>query len=248
MKDLLTPLSAQMPPSVPLPSASGSDRLVRLESKFPLVGAELAIRLLEIHWRPDSAFPSNQVFTIHFDTPSLDAYAENRSGDFVKTKVRVRWYADGEQWTGPARVRLEAKRKFGLRVEKSFLLMEVPSIPQQDCLDNAFWAPLISQALPALAPDLRGPLMPVLLSRYHRRRFVDPWGSARASLDTGLTGLAVSPWAAPARTGPLQIPGTVLEIKRQAEPLPDWIRLIPSLREQSFSKYAVLLGRYLNDQ
>ena len=65
---MLTPVSAPMVPSAPLPSASGVDRLVRLESKFPLAGAELAIRLLEIHWRPDPAFPSNQVFTIHFDT------------------------------------------------------------------------------------------------------------------------------------------------------------------------------------
>src|SRR5688572_17791269 len=42
--------------------------------------------------RPDAAHPPASVWTVYFDTPGLALLSEKIASDYLKTKVRVRWY------------------------------------------------------------------------------------------------------------------------------------------------------------
>ncbi len=46
--------------------------------------------------RPDAAHPPARVTTVYFDTPSLAFLAEKIDSDYLKTKVRVRWYGPSD--------------------------------------------------------------------------------------------------------------------------------------------------------
>ena len=47
---------------------------------------------LEFHCLRDAAFYRGPIISLYYDTPSLDFYREARNGDYLKTKVRLRWY------------------------------------------------------------------------------------------------------------------------------------------------------------
>ena len=42
---------------------------------------------------PERAYPPARVVTVYFDTPDLALLGEKIDSDYLKTKVRVRWYA-----------------------------------------------------------------------------------------------------------------------------------------------------------
>ena len=81
----------------------------RHEIKFvgPARAAPFAAASLEAVCAPDDEFPGNIVHSVYFDTPDLASYAEKANGDYLKTKLRLRWYArsaarrhaDGGAWT-----------------------------------------------------------------------------------------------------------------------------------------------------
>ena len=70
--------------------------------------------------KPDGASPAHQEPASDFDTPDLASYAEKANGDYLKTKLRLRW---GTPLGRPARPRtaapwtawLEVKQRQGSR-------------------------------------------------------------------------------------------------------------------------------------
>ena len=61
--------------------------------------------LLDARCHPDPHYPRGHVRSLYFDTPDLRFLAEKSDGDFLKTKVRLRWYgadagapASGRVW------------------------------------------------------------------------------------------------------------------------------------------------------
>jgi hypothetical protein len=214
------------------------------ELKFvlPASRADMARRWIEALCVRDPKFPDADVSTVYYDTPALAALDEKLNSDYLKTKVRVRWYAEpGRGAAGPAFV--ELKRRIGSRREKIRARLDVPAeaIAGRPLDDPIFQA--LPRALPASAGALAGPAwQPMLELTYRRRRFVDPASGARLSLDTGIAVVRLNHRFLSARNmGPL--PLAVVEVKGFEDTLPGRLQPLLALgaRKQSMSKYAALL-------
>lgn len=226
--------------------------------------AEAILAWLEHALLPDPRFPRAVVSSIYFDTPDLAFYREKQDGLFLRSKVRLRWYEDDgaerslgvERLSGAGRSAggeaagdcfLEVKQKEG-RVSRKFRI----ALPRPPVLRDG--EPLGDDGIAALgarAGELGcsppGPLVPVLLVRYRRRRYVDPRSLARLSLDAGIVCTHVNPAFVPG-SPPAYLAVTVLEVKggdgafrRSLGPL------VGRLAPESFSKYASCLESLLGE-
>ena len=163
------------------PAPSGGER--ELKFTMPAARAQLARRRLETLCRRDPEFPSAIVWTIYYDTPALVSLGEKVNSDYLKRKIRVRWYSDLEgRVTGPAFV--EAKLRVGTRRSKARARLPYPAdeIARWDLQDTRL------QRLPLLLRD-QGVLgqdswQPMMLLRYRRDRFIEPLTQSRVSLDS----------------------------------------------------------------
>ena len=216
-------------------------RLAGADFELKFVGerwrGESVRRWLRLVCRPDPAFPESTVYTVYYDTPTLDGLREKRNSDYLKTKLRLRWYLVGERVMDPAF--LEVKSRFGSRREKR----RVPLPFQSSWLTRgSLDIPSLRRVPPLLrhagfvAPD---DFRPVLLVRYRRHRFIEPQTGLRASLDCGIDAPAVNR-AEGLTPVLLPLPVTVFEFKGQRDHLPESLRALTTLgfRKASFSKYA----------
>jgi hypothetical protein len=125
-----------------------------------------------------SRFPPRRVNNVYFDTPDLDAYAENLSGTSARSKVRVRWYGETHQPTASV---LEIKRRRNHLGWKHSYPGGALDFVQRT------WAQLRRDLRRSLPPEGRLWLdespQPVLINRYHRQYFESPEGKLRATLD-----------------------------------------------------------------
>lgn len=195
-----------------------------------------------LHWlrlvcRPDPVFPESTVFTVYYDTPALDCLREKHNSDYLKTKIRLRWYVVDGRVTDAAF--LEVKSRFGSRREKHRVTLPFQSAwPTHGSLD----IPSLRRVLRLARPDglmVPDDYRPVLLVRYRRRRFIEPHTGLRASLDSDIGAPAVSR-AEGLTPNRLPLPVTVFEFKGPRDHLPESLRVLTTLgfRKASFSKYA----------
>jgi hypothetical protein len=211
-----------------------------LELKYLLPRSHdlFVLRWLEGVTAPERAWPPALVVTTYFDAPGLDLLDEKVNSDFLKTKVRVRWYAplDGGPPTSP--VFVETKSREGgtrgkHRVMADTNARELDGAP----LTAPAWADLVStlrRSVPSLPPDLA----PVMRLAYARYRFVDPFG-ARVSLDTGIAVQAVNTARLHAAARADVLPWAVFEYKGQVPDLPAHLAAVTRFgaRRSAFSKY-----------
>jgi hypothetical protein len=220
-----------------LPTAAG-DRELKYSLQAGRVG--MVRRMLASSCRPDPEHPAACVWTIYYDTPQLTSLGEKINSDYLKVKVRVRWYSDVEhRSTGP--VFIEVKRRVGacrdkVRVQAPFAAED---LAQWDLRDERLRSlPLLLRARGIDLPELRHP---VVLIRYRRDRFVDPVSRARVNLDSEIAAVAVHPSFA-SSWDPRSLEVGILEIKGQLEDLP--IALRPAVRlgarKESFSKFVAI--------
>jgi hypothetical protein len=223
-------------------NAAGLDDLEAgtLEQKF-LFGAgkkQLLLDWMQFQLARNPGLFAGPVLSLYYDTPALALLHEVRNGDYLKNKVRLRWYQsnfpDGVQ---TVTAYLEIKRKCGTVRAKQRAAVELPVAALRD---RPFEDPEIA-ALPARFAELhcmmRAPLVPALIIEYERYRFVDAKSGARISLDTDIRCRRVNPAVLPG-SGPVELGCGVLEIKGRGDTLPD--SLLPlrrHLRRDSFSKY-----------
>jgi|MudIll2142460700_1097286.scaffolds.fasta_scaffold155379_1 hypothetical protein len=221
----------------PGPSGAG-DR----ELKFTLPGGrvELARRWLDAVCRRDPEFPAAFVWTIYYDTVDLASLGEKINSDYLKRKVRLRWYAelDGRP-SGP--VFLEAKLRTGTGRAK--VRVVVPHAG--DAVAGWDLADARLQALPVRLREhgilLRGRWEPVLLLRYRRDRFIEPHSDTRVSLDAEIAAVAVNRRVISTIDHSPLGPG-ILEVKGDADQLPAALSPLVRLgaRKRAVSKYLML--------
>jgi hypothetical protein len=209
------------------------------ELKFvlPAARAESALGLLRSLCPPDPQYRAALVSTIYYDTPSLELLAAKVDSDYLKLKVRLRWY-DTAQTDGTAF--LELKTRVGsLRHKIRFRTDLRPAWLDVASMEDPALVRVLHLAQPFEIP-LPGPLMPALMLRYRRHRFVERVSGARVTLDTGIEvprahkGLFHGGAAT-------DLPVAVLEIKGDADDLPYTLRPLLHLgaRRGAFSKYGM---------
>ena len=190
--------------------------------------------------RRDPEFPAAVVWTIYYDTPALASLGEKINSDYLKRKIRVRWYSDLDGCvSGPAFV--EAKFRMGTRRSKVRARLPYPAdeIAGWDLQDPRLLSfPLLLREQGVLH---QGSWQPMMLIRYRRDRFIEPFTDSRVSLDADISGSAANPrfLSAPDRS-PLAT--AVLEVKGGGDELPAALRplLALGLQKRSFSKFLVV--------
>ena len=211
-----------------------------LKFTLPAGRVHLARQRLERLCRPDPEFPSALVWTIYYDTPALSSLGEKINSDYLKRKIRVRWYSDlAGHPSGPAFV--EAKLRLGTRrtKERERLPVQAEEIAGWDLQDpRLLQFPLLLRPHGVLGQES---WQPVMLLRYRRDRFIEPLTQSRISLDADIAGVKVNPrFVSTADTSPL--PAAVLEVKGAGDELPLSLRplLALGLHKRSFSKFLVV--------
>jgi hypothetical protein len=230
-----TPVSAPVTSS-PCRRVEDLDR--ELKYVLPLSRAVLACRWLDAVCRRDSQFPEADVWTVYFDTADQSSLEEKLNSDYLKTKVRVRWYAAPGQ-TGEGPVFVEAKFRVGSRRDKVRLPLGIPAgvLAGLDFHDPVFQE--ARRLLATVGLILNPRWQPTLLLRYRRVRLTESFSGTRVNLDGNITVLRVNHrHLFPSHRRPL--PVAVVEVKGQSDDLPVRLRSLLRLgaRKQAFSKYA----------
>lgn len=197
-------------------------------------------RRLEHLCRRDPEFPTAIVWTIYYDTPALDSLGEKINSDYLKRKIRVRWYSDLEgRVAGPAFV--EAKLRVGTRRSKQRARLPYPAeeVATWDLQDPRLLSfPLMLREKGILGQDA---WLPMMRLRYRRDRFMEPLSQSRVSLDADIAASAVNRRFV-STLDPSPLATAVLEVKGAGDELPLALRsLLPmGLHKRSFSKFLVV--------
>jgi hypothetical protein len=209
-----------------------------LKLALPEARASIARGMLDALCRPDPMYAAATVSTIYYDTPNLRLLAEKLDSDFLKAKVRLRWYGPVAGGASAGRAFLEVKTREGALRRKARL--ETPL--DADWLDRANLSePAVTGVVDlarTLGAELPERLVPALLIRYERRRYVEPASGARVSLDCAITVPRCNP-ALLRPGGPVRLGTCVLEVKGGGDDLPRALRPLAHVgaRRASFSKY-----------
>ena len=133
----------------------------------------------------DRKYPPAMVHTVYYDTPRLALLGEKIGSDFLKTKVRVRWYADRDGRPGDV---LFAEAKFRVGSQRRKVRHRLPISAAEAAgrpLHDPVWIQWL-EPLRADAPQLPATLAPVLGVRYVRHRFVEAAHASRVTIDEGI--------------------------------------------------------------
>lgn len=219
------------------------------ELKF-VFGNHLAAKVgswMEKRCVPDPAFPASRVSSIYYDSRDWMMLGEKLNSDYLKLKIRVRWYADAHSLELFPRNFIEAKYKVGSARNK----VRMDSGRKSEWLDTS---PMYLPGFIELPPLLRGlgvvlrePLFPAFQISYTRRRFIDPLSGARLCIDQDIHVPRTNPLMI-SKTRPAFLPVGVIEYKQKGNDLPDWLTQITAFqgRRAAFSKYLVCFQHITN--
>ena len=154
-------------------------------------------------------FPPRQVNNVYFDTFDQFAYRENLSGASARSKVRFRWYGEGDE---PSKGTLEIKRRrtsVGWKLSYRVGPVSLMGVP---------WPHFRRAMREQLPGDARiwldaNPLQ-VLINRYRRRYFISRDGRIRLTVDWDQRVYDQRPYPTPNLTRRANLPDTlVVELK-----------------------------------
>jgi hypothetical protein len=184
------------------------------------------------------ALPPAFVHTVYYDTPHLRLLGEKIDSDYLKTRVRVRWYGRLAGGAAHGPVFAEVKHRVGNQRYKSRVRLDadVADLAVRPLRDRA-WIDLLTPLRPEV-PGLPPSLAPVLALQYARYRFVDPAAAAHVTVDEGIRVTATNGHRlVPHADGALPI--AVFEWKGGRPDLPWYLGSVVQFgaRRGAFSKY-----------
>ena len=227
----------------PEPASENTRRQSPMETELkyaiPAYRTRLAIRLLDRFCDPDASFPVGVVSSIYYDSRDWAYLGEKRNSDYLKTKVRLRWYEQGESDSMPpgnsfAEVKSRTgSRRVKIRVPTNYTSTELAAMELDDPQLLRVPAALIAAGAP-----IRHSLFPAFTVRYSRRRYIDRSTGSRIAIDYAITSPKVNR-AMLARTSPCILGLSVLEVKGVGDEFPLGLRSLSKLgfRREAFSKY-----------
>ncbi|MDD5705778.1 MAG: VTC domain-containing protein [Kiritimatiellae bacterium] len=220
------------------------------ELKFTTANTQARKLAAWLHCRcaRDGLFPDGRVASVYFDTQDRGFLAAKTNSDFLKTKVRVRWYRDFHTGAPGARAFLEVKWREGatrrkLRLESPF---PVGWIERAD-LRHPRWLE-VNDLLTARGVALPGTVRPLIAIAYRRQRFVERATTTRVSVDFDICAER-HVGVRPAQPWPAYLPQAVVELKGHLPELPPALAPLTDMGcvRGSFSKYRECCRRMLGD-
>lgn len=219
------------------------------ETKFVLRNnaAHIISKWLECRCRPDPEFPEGIISSIYYDTRNWQFLNEKINSDYLKTKIRLRWYSNIKTNKALTPSFLEAKYKIGSRRKKfrTKTLYSGKWLSQQD-LQN----PRLMKIMDILQKNqilITGPVYPVFIISYKRKRFIDPVTYSRVCIDYDIHIPKVNTqMLPPVSTEYLQ--SAVFELKGRIIQLPEILHQLTALGcyKHSFSKYSACYQKIMN--
>jgi hypothetical protein len=168
---------------------------------------------------PDRTYPPALVCTTYYDTPALSLLGEKIDSDYLKMKVRARWYASLDGDASGSAVYAELKdRVGGSRQKLRVRLGADPVALSRAPLHAPVWCQLLDP-LRTQAPALASRLEPVLSIRYARFRYADRMTAGRLTVDEDITVTALNRTRLTGRV-PARLPIAVFEYKGALDDLP----------------------------
>lgn len=205
---------------------------------FSNLRATPVLKWLQHVCRIDPDFPHNIVASIYYDTKDWRFLQEKVNSDYLKTKLRVRWYREPDEWMSSGAAFIELKSKVGAPRTKFRLKAPYPSqwfaeipLEHQQLLD-------IPQLLQSQGVFFEYHVFPAFIVQYERYRFIENISGARVCVDCHISAPKVNSYMLP-EANPLPIQTAVLEIKGRLECLPTVLSQLMTFgcKKSSFSKY-----------
>ena len=196
------------------------------------------LQWLKCNCRPDPQFPAGVVNSIYFDTRDWQSLGEKINSDYLKTKIRLRWYTEMDGSYPHDQSFAEVKYKIGTKRHKRRIPAPffASNLSSMDLLNPALLR--IPQLLKTHGVRLHRSHFPVYRIEYKRFRFLEPLYGGRICFDKDIRIPQVNPMAM-ARQYPLALQTAVFEFKGVSANLPH--SLFPlmklGLKKASFSKF-----------
>lgn len=197
----------------------------------------------------DPDYPIGTISSIYYDTSNWSLLHEKLNSDFLKAKIRLRWYSNIDNGQVLPNNYLEIKFKVGSSRHKYRLATGLPS----DWIATASLSSSTLIELPRLLQQqgflIPGLLYPTIQIDYTRLRFVDPLSGARLSVDHSIRVTRCNPLML-ARSRPQPLDVGVFELKEKSGRLPDWLHQLSAFgcRRTAFSKYSACWQQVTNQQ
>lgn len=220
------------------------------ETKFVFANARSTIvrQWLAKRCEPDPEFHTGIISSIYFDTRNFKYLHEKLSSDYLKTKVRLRWYNSSETGQLYPPLFLEVKHKIGsARRKLRKLLAQGSEWAVRNQLESQEFHH-IRTMLSEYGILINEPLLPVFQITYTRTRYVEPFTGARISVDSDIHVPRCNPIIIPEIKNQ-RLPDAVFEYKDPTGELPDFMLPIVPLsgcRKSSFSKYSSCYAQVKN--
>jgi len=197
------------------------------------------LRSLDCTCLPDDQYQSNIVNSIYFDTHDHRFAMEKAASEYLKTKIRLRWYQTSSGQESSSGCFLEFKCKTGSKRQKTRIALDFDT---DTIVEDVTRMPVLQQIRKYIAsnqPELSGfDLSPQILISYIRYRFIEPATETRIALDTRIKARSIRA-SFTRHVGEVRLNQSVLEVKGRFRRLPAAIRNMngANLRKASFSKY-----------
>lgn len=224
--------------------ASSSVLQRELKYVFPNVRARTLRAWLDVGCRPDPQFAAGRISSIYFDVPGGTLLDEKINSDYLKTKVRLRWYGDWTTGLAAGSVFLEVKRRVGSSREKYRRRLDWSAAELENTALESARLLEIGRMVGEAGFRFSAPLFPAICIGYRRRRYVEPATGTRICLDQDICAVRIHASLGPVVRG-RPIEEGVFEVKGAAERLPETLLPMIALgvRRQSFSKYQQCMGQ-----
>ncbi|MBT4512713.1 MAG: VTC domain-containing protein [Chloroflexi bacterium] len=222
----------------------------RFERKFFIIPQKVgfAHALLRQVCRSDVEYPHSRINSLYFDTSDLDQHDRSASGEFVKDKVRIRWY--GENGTLPETVsvflELKSRRGFASSKKRERSLVSSEALQLSNLGAGIIQRTVFSDTVLQFGHFTELPLQPIINISYSRYRFTEMFSGVRVSLDYDIRSTFVAKGFG---NGEHELPlrGAVIEVKGPSMELPKTLRRMKLLDTDwsRFSKYSHCIDAHL---
>jgi hypothetical protein len=213
------------------------------ESKYllPIWKHGQVLSALRALCQPDPKYPNGIIDSIYFDTLDFKFLREKADSDYLKTKVRLRWYHTLNGELASSSAFSEIKYRVGTRRQKLHFESNIASesLDQIDLEDPLLLEFGDSLTQVGVLPFEK--LLPMFVVRYARYRFIDPISNTRIALDSEISIAKVNRNIFPeaAVMPQFKLDTAVLEFKAKQPGMPRVAMALRhlELRQSSFSKY-----------